>query len=992
LCYSKTLLSVLVYEGSNDSLKRSASRIWETISRVLGSPPVALEIGLCGAILLSAAAFRLYHLDLVPPGLQHDEIFKAKGALRILDGTLLVYSEPNAGELPLFMYVVALSFQLLGKNLLAIRLAAVACGLAGILVSWLLARELFGRWVGLLSAAFLAVSFWHVFDSRVGLEPIMVPLMATSSFYFLWLGLHRGGYRFFALAGLCLGLSTYTYHSGILVPVTAFLFVLYLLVIDKGLVRKHLKGLTLLFATALLVFAPMGHYVLTHSQVPMARVSQLSHHLGLLLSGDPRPVLEDGLKVAGMFSWQGDPEWRYNVAGRPVFDWITAVAFYVGLLICVLKVKTPQYSLLLLWLPVNLLASAVTPPSPSSLRALGAIVPIYLMPALAIVALGQWAAKRRGTVGAYGVGVATIVLLAFTAASTYRDYFVIWAQNDEVRRVYRADLAEVARYLSTQEESGVVCISAQFAADLDQEAFYFALGRGWSVKWFNGRSALVFPNEALPGDVTYVFPATSLLDEEMLERFFGHLPPAKEALDPQGRLVFLAYRLGASEMRALRSVQPQYPLAANLGNQVELLGYDLPPSVQAGQSVRLVLYYRIPSELGGWRNYSFFAHLVDGRGYLWGQDDAFGYPTSNWYGGDIVVQWLDVPIPPDAPPRSYHLKVGLYDQDRGQPFSVLAEDGSPMATAVTLEPLSVGKAAVPPPAAGLGIPNSLQARVGDLFTFLGYDVSQRVLNPGRSAHVSLYWQVTAKPDRDYLVSTYLVDEGGKVWPQSSRQALDGDYPTSLWEAGQVVRDRFDLVVDPETPRAVYELRVGLYDEETQSYLPVVVSSEGGVPSESVSLGQMLVRSRQRQFAVPPIENPLTACFGEVVSLLGYDLEEDEIAPDDVLHLTLYWQAQQQMDVSYTVFVHLLDTQNHIWGQRDSVPDGGQYLTTGWLEGEVVEDEYEIPVDPAAQSGEYLIEVGLYDAAQPGYPRLPVLDEQGQIIGDRVLLREVRIKP
>ncbi|NIO70302.1 MAG: hypothetical protein GTN71_15070 [Anaerolineae bacterium] len=949
-------------------------------------------------ILLVAAAFRLYHLDLVPPGLQHDEIFKAKGALRILDGTLLVFSEPNAGELPLFMYLVALSFQLLGKNLLAIRLAAVACGLAGILACWLLARELFGRWVGLLSAAFLAVSFWHVFDSRVGLEPIMVPLMATLSFYFLWLGLHRGGYRFFALAGLCLGLSTYTYQSGVLVPVTALLFVLYLLVVDKGLVRKHLEGLVLLFAIALLVFAPLGHYVLTHYQTSMARVGQLSHHFNLLLSGDPRPVLEDGLKVAGMFSWQGDPEWRYNVAGRPVFDWITSVAFYAGLLICVLRIKKPQYGLLLLWLPVNLLASAVTPPSPSSLRALGAIVPIYLMPALAIVALGRWAAKRRGMVGAYGVGVATVVLLGFTAASTYRDYFVIWAQNDEVRRVYRADLAEVARYLSTQEESGTVCISAHFAADLDQEAFYFALGRGWSVKWFNGRSALIFPSEALQqrtfpsGDVTYVFPATSLLDEEMLERFFGHLTPAKEALDPQGRLAFLAYRLGASEMSALRSVQPQYPLAANLGGQLELLGYDLPSSVQAGQTVRLVLYYRIPSELGGRRNYSFFAHLVDGRDYLWGQDDAFGYPTSNWYGGDMAVQWLDVSVPPDAPPRSYHLKVGLYDQDRGQPFPVLDEDGSPVATAVTLEPLTVRKAAVPPAAASLGIPNPLQARVGDPFTFLGYDVSQRVLNPGQSAHVSLYWQTTARPDRDYLVSTYLVDEGGKVWPQSSRQALDGDYPTSLWEAGQVVRDRFDLVVDPETPRAVYELRVGLYDEEAQSYLPVVVSSEEGVPSESISLGQVLVRSRQRQFEVPPIENPLTAPFGEVMSLLGYDLGEDEIAPGDVLHLTLYWQAQQEMDVSYTVFVHLLDAQNRIWGQRDSVPDGGQYPTTGWLEGEVVEDEYEIPVDPAAPSGEYLIEVGLYDAAQPGYPRLPVLDEQGQIIGDRVLLREVKIKP
>ncbi len=488
----------------------------------------------------------------------------------------------------------------------------------------------------------------------------------------------------------------------------------------------------------------------------------------------------------------------------------------------------------------------------------------------------------------------------------------------------------------------------------------------------------------------YIFPATSLLDEEMLKRFFGQLTPAREALDPQGRRSFLAYRLGTSEMRALRSVQPQHPLAANLGGQLELLGYDLPSGAQAGQAVRLVLYYRVPNELGGRRHYSFFAHLVDRRGYLWSQEDAFGYPTSNWQKGDMVVQWLDVPVPPDTPPRHYYFKVGLYDQEKGQPFPVLDQGGTPVATSVSLGPITVRKAAVPPAAAALGIPNPLEARVGDAFTLLGYNVSQRVLNPGQSVHVSLYWQTTARPDKDYLVSTYLVDEKGHRWPQSHRQALDGDYPTSLWETGQMVRDRFDMAIDPETPRAVYELRVGLYDAEAQRYLPVALESEGGVPSESISLGQILVRGRQRQFEVPPIENPLKAHFGEVVSLLGYDLEEDEVAPGDVLHLTLYWQARREMDVSYTVFVHLLDAQNRIWGQRDSLPEGGQYPTTGWLAGEVIEDRYEIPVDQAAPPGEYLMEVGLYDAAQPGYPRLPVLDEQGQFVGDRVLLRAIQV--
>jgi 4-amino-4-deoxy-L-arabinose transferase-like glycosyltransferase len=949
-------------------------------------------MGMLVAVIVLAAIFRFYRIEAAPPGLQHDEVFKGNFAIRILNGERPIFFDLNQGNEPLYMYLVAFSFLIFGRTLFAIRIVSILCGLVHLVFSYLLARQLFGQRVALLATAGLAVSFWHIFDSRVGLRAISLPMMQAIGYYLFWLGLQQGSKGWFLGAGLFLGAAFYTYTSSLLVLVTLLCFMVYLCVFQKDLLRQRWQGIILTLVVALLVFVPEAWYVIRHPMTSTTRIRGLGSHLTALANGDPIPVLRDTLAVAGMFGFRGDPEWRYNLAGRPVFDGFSALLFYVGIGIALARLKRPEYGFLLIWMPINLAISASTPPAPSTLRALGAITAIYILPALTWDALWRWAARRWGRPAEALLATGVVLVLAFNAFWVYSDYFIVWANHEKVRTIYRADFADAARYLAGQSQGDTVCMSAQFAADLDQEAFYFALGRGRSVKWFNGRNALVFPSEALPGDVIYVFPATSLLDEEMLERFFGHLSPVKEALDPQGKVAFLAYRLGTSEMSALRSVQPQYPLVADLGGQLELLGYDLPSSIQSGQTMRLVLYYHIPSELGGRRNYSFFAHLVDERGYLWGQEDAFGYPTSNWSGGDTVVQWLDVSIPPDAPPRSYHLEVGLYDQDKGQSLPVLGEDGSPVTTALTLEPLTVRKAAIPPSAASLGIPNPFQARVCDSFTFLGYDVSQRVLNPGQSTHVSLYWQATARPDSDYLVFIHLMDEEGKVWLQSSRQALDGDYPTSLWETGQVVRDRFDLVVDPETPRDVYEIRVGLYDEEAESYLPVVVSSEESTSLESISLGQVLVRGRKRQFEVPSIENPLTAHFGEMVSLLGYDLEEDEIAPGDVLHLNLYWQAQQEMDVSYTVFVHLLDAQNRIWGQRDSVPDKGQYSTTGWLKGEVVKDEYEIPVDPAAPSGDYLIEVGLYDAAQPGYPRLPILDEEGQIIGDRVLLREVKVKP
>jgi hypothetical protein len=69
-----------------------------------------------------------------------------------------------------------------------------------------------------------------------------------------------------------------------------------------------------------------------------------------------------------------------------------------------------------------------------------------------------------------------------------------------------------------------------------------------------------------------------------------------------------------------------------------------------------------------------------------------------------------------------------------------------------------------------------------------------------------------------------------------------------------------------------------------------------------------------------------------------------------------------MSTSYTVFTHLLDPAGRKRGQRDSVPCGGQCPTTGWIEGEVLVDTYELSVEPGASPGAYAIAVGWYDAS------------------------------
>ena len=100
-------------------------------------------------------------------------------------------------------------------------------------------------------------------------------------------------------------------------------------------------------------------------------------------------------------------------------------------------------------------------------------------------------------------------------------------------------------------------------------------------------------------------------------------------------------------------------------------------------------------------------------------------------------------------------------------------------------------------------------------------------------------------------------------------------------------------------------------------------------------------------------------------------------------LTLYWRAAGPGRLSWTVFAHLLDAENRVWGQHDGLPGAGKAPSTGWAEGEVVEDGHEIVVKPDAPAGDYEIEVGLYDGASG--ERLPLAEG-----GDRVILGKIRI--
>ena len=113
------------------------------------------------------------------------------------------------------------------------------------------------------------------------------------------------------------------------------------------------------------------------------------------------------------------------------------------------------------------------------------------------------------------------------------------------------------------------------------------------------------------------------------------------------------------------------------------------------------------------------------------------------------------------------------------------------------------------------------------------------------------------------------------------------------------------------------------------------------------------------------------------------MKPTKLKPGDEIHVRLYWRAEVPLAESYTVFVHLLSSDNQVRGQRDSIPDRGLRPTYTWMPGEIIVDDVRFAVAPDASPGSYQLEVGMYQSASG--VRLPVTGAAGAPLGTRMLL-------
>jgi hypothetical protein len=159
-------------------------------------------------------------------------------------------------------------------------------------------------------------------------------------------------------------------------------------------------------------------------------------------------------------------------------------------------------------------------------------------------------------------------------------------------------------------------------------------------------------------------------------------------------------------------------------------------------------------------------------------------------------------------------------------------------------------------------------------------------------------------------------------------------------------------------------------------------------SESAPL--LRVQVRPRNFQVPPMSSQTFANFGEEVMLLGYDFPEHRVQPGGTLPITLYWQALRPTGRNYIISNHLLNQSDlRQWGGIDRIPHY-YYSTILWVPGEVVRDDYLIPVDPAAPPGVYYLDIGLYAELAGQSWHLPLVRDGENLDANSVAVSPIKV--
>jgi len=412
------------------------------------------------AVVAIVIFFRVFKIGGVPSEPFSDHAEKILDVYDVSVGQTHIFFPRNTGREGIQMYLTLVVAWIFGTGLsfLSLKIGTIICGLATLPTMYLLGKEFGGKQTGLLAVFFAGVAYWPNVISRAGLRFPFYPLFVASTLYYLLRGLRTRNRNDFIISGLFLGLGLHSYSPFRIIPLVVVIAVgLYLLhAQSKGSRRQTIIWLSILTITSLIVFLPLARYWFDNPQSFSYRAFS---RLGSLESPLPAPAgslfLSNTLNALGMFNWNDGEIWVHSVPHRPALDVVSGALFLVGVVLVMIRYIRQRHwqdLFLLLAVPLlqlpSILSLAFPAENPALNRAAGAMVPTFLLVAIALDGLVS-ALLKTGLAGSghrlelaesspqgeghrmnrrAGITLTWVLVLILAGWSSYQNYDLVFNQ------------------------------------------------------------------------------------------------------------------------------------------------------------------------------------------------------------------------------------------------------------------------------------------------------------------------------------------------------------------------------------------------------------------------------------------------------------------------------------------------------------------------------------------------------------------------------------
>ncbi len=263
-----------------------------------------------------------------------------------------------------------------------------------------------------------------------------------------------------------------------------------------------------------------------------------------------------------------------------------------------------------------------------------------------------------------------------------------------------------------------------------------------------------------------------------------------------------------------------------------------------------------------------------------------------------------------------------------------------------------------------------------------YQITTTEAQPGDTVTIRLEWVSTSAMQRNWSTFVHLQDSFGfRVGQRDTYPGL-GLIATSELPPGTQWVDEYVVPISASaiTPEEL-EIRVGLWDFNTGERMTV------DAQDNSLPIGTVLLEPRP---SINDVPNPIRFNFGEQIQLSGYDVPERSIAPGETLTVDLYLEAIEKMNTDYTVSLQILGPDNQRFGalDRQLAP-----ASSAWRVDILVKDSFSISLNADTPVGEYPLQVVFYEFTDDGgFERLQMVNEEGRLTDDFLILTQIRVTP